>query len=79
MPLYQWYCPHCTGLMDVVRTLAEYDKPPTLEEFNDLDKSGLVTHEPGSSPEHCGDHKWERRIGPTTFILQGTGWYKTDY
>ena len=23
----------------------------------------------------CGEHQWYRLIGPTSFILQGQGWY----
>lgn len=66
MPLYSYVCDHCKGKLEVLRAITEHDTPPTPEEVT------------GAGLSVCSDaagHKLERHIGPTSFKLQGWGWF----
>ena len=45
-------------------------------EFEELQR---ITAAPIRKCPQCGKHAVERLISKTSFILKGSGWYKTDY
>ncbi len=38
-----------------------------------------ISEEPIRICPHCGSGKFKRIISATSFVLKGSGWYKTDY
>lgn len=38
-----------------------------------------ITEDPIPVCPTCGSAKFRRRISATSFVLKGSGWYKTDY
>lgn len=68
MPSYLYMCKKCQIEMEVIRTVSEYELPPTEED-------GTISECPHT------EHEWERRIakGSGKFILQGYGWARDGY
>ena len=58
-PLYDWQCRTCGT-----------SEETTIASFDDSDKP------PETACPLCKEKtEWKRVIGPTSFILKGTGWY----
>jgi len=38
-----------------------------------------ISEEPIRICPNCGSGRFKRIISPTSFVLKGSGWYKTDY
>ena len=62
MPFYSYRCTKCEAKVEVLRSLDEYDTPPTPEE---LEEVGVETE--------C-EHKMERFIGSAPTAVRGVNW-----
>lgn len=63
MPMYRWACRHCKQEVEVVRTFADYETPPSS-----------VDGEAGACPTPDQPHDWERLIGGKQSVIKGYGW-----
>lgn len=59
MPLYEYRCPKCERLMELMQ---KFSDPPPVCTCAEGDPVEMV-----------------RQLSRGSFILKGSGWYKTDY
>lgn len=60
MPMYEWHCTKCDCRTQVLRSFADYQKPPTAK-----DVATKCTK---------GRHKWEREIGGNQAVHRAWNW-----
>lgn len=60
LPMYTWTCPTCKLERDVIRTFAEIDQSPDVQE---------------AGPSDC-THVWQRILTSPPVLYRGAGWGK---
>lgn len=87
MPMYLWFCEKCKQESEVIRSIADYQTPPNIDDGITACVSTEDTNQPtpqeassNLSPQNHG-HTWERRIpsGSGQFHLVGYGWARDGY
>jgi putative FmdB family regulatory protein len=63
VPIYRYKCRACEHELELTQTVKEG------EEYKERIKD---------CPE-CGESEWRRVMSPSSFQLQGRGWYKNGY
>jgi len=58
LPTYEWKCKSCGEVVDVQRTVAERDIPPTMEEAGKVHEQGME------------DSNWKRIITATPVMWE---------
>lgn len=61
MPLYTYQCKHCKDWVEIVRTMAESEEPPTETELTQMGN------------REC-KHELERKLKGAPGIVKGGGW-----